>query len=163
MTVDPRDPTSRLEPDPAELDSVALAAHLERLLSLIRRLSPPDISLTTASTMRTLERDGPSRLSDLAVREGVTQPAMTQLVTRLARDGYAERRGDPADARVVRVWLTERGSAVLRHRRAERARRLAELLAQLPAGDVESITAAIPALDRLVDLGQTSPTSGEVR
>jgi DNA-binding MarR family transcriptional regulator len=146
------------------VDAVALAGQLERVASLVRRLSPtPDISMTTASTMRALERDGPGRLSDLATREGVTQPAMTQLVTRLERDGYAERRGDPSDARVVLVHLTPLGGQVLRHRRAWRAERLAGLLAQLPPRDVESIAAAMPALERLTNMNQPTPISGDRR
>jgi DNA-binding MarR family transcriptional regulator len=146
------------------MDAVALAGQLERLAALVRRLGPaPELSMTTASTMRALEQGGPARLSDLAVREGVTQPAMTQLVTRLERDGYAERRGDPADARVVLVHLTPLGAEVLRHRRGRRAERLAGLLAQLPPRDVASIAAAMPALERLTNMNHTPPTPGDHR
>lgn len=147
----------------AELDTVSLATHLERVMSLIRRLSPPGMSLTSASTMRALEERGPSRLSDLAAREGVTQPAMTQLVTRLERDGYAERGGDPDDARVVRVRLTPLGAQVLRDRRAARAQRLGGMLARLSAEDVEAIAAAVPALDRLIAMDHSTPTPGDVQ
>jgi DNA-binding MarR family transcriptional regulator len=148
---------------PAELDLVTLATHLERVVSLIRRLSPPGMSLTTASTMRALEQDGPSRLSDLAAREGVTQPAMTQLVTRLERDGYAERGGDPDDARVVRVRLTPRGANVLRERRETRARQLGDMLARLSTDEIEAIAAAMPALDRLIAMEHPTKTPGDVQ
>ncbi|GIH18044.1 MarR family winged helix-turn-helix transcriptional regulator [Rugosimonospora africana] len=155
--------TGRRRKHPAELDLVSLATHLERILSLIRRLSPPGMSLTTASTMRALEEGGASRLSDLAAREGVTQPAMTQLVTRLERDGYAERGGDPDDARVVRVRLTQRGAQVLRERREIRAQQLGGMLGRLSAEEVEAIAAAMPALDRLIAMGQSTPTPGDVQ
>ena len=36
-----------------------VAAGLERLLALIRWLSPPGLSLTSAATLATLERSGP--------------------------------------------------------------------------------------------------------
>jgi DNA-binding MarR family transcriptional regulator len=92
--------------------SVQLVRELDRLVRLLRHLTPrDDISLTTASTMRALDRYGPQRLSDLAVRERVTQPAMSQLVSRLERGGYARRRGDAADARVVIVELTPRAAS----------------------------------------------------
>src|SRR5437868_11839703 len=95
---------------PAAADAYELATGLERLVALVRRLAPqPDISISTASTMRALETSGPCRLSDLAAREGVTQPAMTQLVSRLERDGHAQRRPGAADARVVLVHLTPAG------------------------------------------------------
>ncbi|MBX6358009.1 MAG: MarR family transcriptional regulator, partial [Micromonosporaceae bacterium] len=63
----------------------ALTAALEQLVRLLlRRLSPPSgLSLAAAATLATLERSGPQRLTELAAREGVTQPAMTQLVSRL--------------------------------------------------------------------------------
>jgi DNA-binding MarR family transcriptional regulator len=129
---------------------------LERVVSLIRRLAPPQgISLTAASTLRTLERSGPCRLSALAAFEGVTQPAMTQLVSRLERDGYAERRGDTDDGRVVMVHLTPAGEDLVSRRRDLRARRLAELTGRLSIDDRAAIAAALAALDRLTALHHT--------
>jgi DNA-binding MarR family transcriptional regulator len=141
-------------------DAFELATSLERLVALVRRLAPqPDISISTASTLRSLEISGACRLSDLAAREGVTQPAMTQLVSRLERDGYAERRGAGDDARVVMVHLTPTGADLLRHRRAARAERLHDLIGQLPAPDRAAIHAALPALTLLADLGRREDRS----
>jgi DNA-binding MarR family transcriptional regulator len=141
-------------------DSVQIATAFERLFELLRRVSPPgDMSLTTASTLRRLERHGPHRLSDLALAEGVTQPAMTQLVSRLERDGLAERRGDPADGRVVVVRITRAGREIVRRRRARRAESLAGLLAELSPADRSAIVAALPALERLSGL-EPGPAAG---
>jgi DNA-binding MarR family transcriptional regulator len=129
-----------------------LSVALERLVSLLRRLpSSADMSLTTASTLRLLEQDGPQRLSDLAAREGVTQPAMTQLVTRLERDGLAERLADPDDARVVLVTVTADGRDMLSDRRASRAVHLQALIETLTTKDRHRIAAALPALVRLAN------------
>src|SRR5512147_2176032 len=108
----------------------ALTAALEQLLKVfLRRLSSPSgLSLAAAATLATLERSGPCRLTELAVREGVTQPAMTQLVSRLQADGLVARDTDPSDGRVVQVSITDAGRATLATRRAERGERLAELL-----------------------------------
>lgn len=133
-----------------------LNANLERVVTMIRRLAnSPDISLTTASTLRMLEMNGPCRLSEMAACQGVTQPAMTQLVTRLERDGYAVRGGDAGDARVVLVELTEAGREMLRERRLIRASRMSDLLDTLPADDRGRILGALPALKLLASLGQT--------
>jgi DNA-binding MarR family transcriptional regulator len=110
------------------------------------------MSLTAASTLRRLERGGPRRLTELAGLEGVTQPAMTQLVSRLERDGLANRAADPVDGRVVLVRITEIGVEVLRKRRAASAQGLTELLARLTPADRDMILAALPAFDRLSDL-----------
>jgi DNA-binding MarR family transcriptional regulator len=131
-------------------DAAELSGALEGLVSLLRRLAQrPDMSLTTASTLRMLDREGPRRLSDLALREGVSQPAMTQLVTRLERDGLARRQADPDDARVVLVAITDAGRSVLDQRRASRALALEELFETLPPGDRARIADALPALIRL--------------
>jgi DNA-binding MarR family transcriptional regulator len=43
----------------------------------------------------------------------VTQSAMTQIVTRLERDGLVERRPDPTDGRAVLVSVTPAGTSVI--------------------------------------------------
>src|SRR5215470_15937643 len=136
-------------------DVAELAASLERVVTMVRRILPnQSLSLTAISVLRSLEMYGPTRLTELASAQGVTQPAMTQLVTRLERDGYVRRQSSHADARVVLVTLTEHGEQFLHQRREARARRLDELLAGLPAQDRARIVAAIPALTLLASLGQ---------
>src|SRR5215469_11236996 len=139
--------TTRGMPAAAEV-----AAGLERLLNLVRRLSPPGLSFTAGATLGTLERSGPCRLTALAASEGVTQPAMTQLVGRLAAAGLVARSADPDDGRVVYVHLTQEGRDLVAHRRAVRAERLATLLGRLSPGGQEALAAALPAIDALVSL-----------
>jgi DNA-binding MarR family transcriptional regulator len=142
-------------PTPERCDIVA---GLERLLGLIRVLSPSGgISLTTASTLARLAVAGPHRLSDLAAKEGVTQPAMTQLVSRLERHRLAERRGHRDDRRVVMVHITPAGRELLDQRRQQRAIRLAGLLDALSPEDERTIAAALPALTRLTDQHAPAP------
>src|ERR1700733_13693908 len=81
-----------------------LAAALERLVSMWRRLAVPgELSSTAVFTLARLSRDGPCRLTELAAHEKGSQPALTQLVSRLESQGLAERCSDPGDARVVNV------------------------------------------------------------
>ena len=142
---------SRETPGPAGgALAMGVAAAIERLFGLLRWLSPPGgLSLTGAATLATLERSGPYRLTALAAREGVTQPAMTQLIARLQDGGLITRAADPADGRAVEVRITPGGSALLARRRAYRAERLAGLLARLSPQEQASLAAALPALDAL--------------
>jgi DNA-binding MarR family transcriptional regulator len=134
-------------------DDALIASGFERLYEGLRRLTPRDgLSLTAASTLRRLDRSGPQRLCDLYAPEGVSQPAMTQLVTRLEKEGLAERGSDPADGRVVVVSITEAGREAVERRRRGNAAALAERLDRLPAGDRVEILAALPAMERLGDL-----------
>lgn len=109
-------------------------------------------SFTTLSVLHTLVHHGPKRLSELTASEQVTQPAITQIVTRLERDGMVERRPDPSDGRAVLVHMTEQGAAVVRSRQADRMVRMTELADQLTLADRTAIQAALPALIRLVEL-----------
>ncbi|MEJ2860900.1 MarR family winged helix-turn-helix transcriptional regulator [Actinomycetospora flava] len=138
---------------------LATAAALDAFAAwAIRSTADRELSLTTASTLATLDRGGPQRLSDLAVREGVTQPSMTALVTRLERDGLATRGDDPTDRRAVIVTLTDAGREVLLSRRTRRATRLAALLDHLGPEDRAAVEAAAGALSRLT---LTDPSRGE--
>ena len=135
------------------VDAAQLAAMVERLFEVLRRLNPRDgLSLTAASTLRRLVRLGARRLTELAAAEGVTQPAMTHLVSRLEREGLLRRGGDPADGRVVVVSVTAAGRAAVRKRRAARVRALSAVLKDLPPADRAALAAAAPALDRLAEL-----------
>jgi len=135
-----------------------LSQAIEELVRFFRRLSPDTgLSLTAAATLASLDRDGPARLTELATQQGVTQPAMTQLVTRLQDTGLAERRPDPDDGRVVRVHLTDTGRAELRRRRDVRTDRLGVLFERLPGDQQAALVAALPAIDTLTRLAGTRP------
>ncbi|MHB1447209.1 MAG: MarR family winged helix-turn-helix transcriptional regulator [Acidimicrobiales bacterium] len=128
----------------ARHNDVALALY-SLAASVVRRM-PRDISLTAASTLYALERQGPQRLSRLAYLEGVTQPSMTALVTKLEHDGLVERRPDPADGRGVLVALTAAGQRYASERRQAGAVGLVRLIDQLPAAQARSLWDALPAL-----------------
>jgi len=136
-------------------DSLAaeLAADIERIVGLFRSLSPASgLSMTAAATLAGIERLGPQRLTLLAAREGVTQPAMTQLISRLEESGLVRREPSPDDGRVVLVAITEQGRATLAHRRSARAERLAGIIAQLSPDHRAALAAALPALDALASV-----------
>jgi DNA-binding MarR family transcriptional regulator len=132
------------------------------LVPLAIRHRGRELSLTAASTLATLERTAPRRLTDLAVSEGVTQPSMTAVVTQLSDLGYAERRGDPGDRRVVLVAITVRGLEYLRSTRRRGASAFTALIDRLPKQEATALGAALPALGHLVDLAAESETGGEV-
>ena len=156
-TGEPGDPERHSEPTEDTL-AVGVAAALERLIGLFRSLSPASgLSLTAAATLATLERSGPCRLTWLAAREGVTQPAMTQLIARLQDAGMVDRATDPADGRVVQVRITADGQAMLARRRAVRAGRLADLLDRLSPDERAALAAALPAMDALANAQRGEP------
>jgi DNA-binding MarR family transcriptional regulator len=145
-----------------DVDRLLLAGQLDDVVIGLRRLtlSRQGLSLTAAATLTTLRRSGPSRLTDLATIEGVSQPSMTSLVARLADSGLVQRRTDPGDRRAVLIDLTPAGADLLDRRREDRAARLAGPLDGLDDDDVQAITAALPALARLAGARIPSRTGG---
>ncbi len=88
----------------------------------------------------------------LAAREGVTQPAMTQLISRLEESGLVRREASQEDGRVVLVVITDEGRAMLERRRSVRTARLAGIIAQLSPEHHAALADALPALDALASV-----------
>jgi DNA-binding MarR family transcriptional regulator len=97
---------------------VELAHVLEQIVRVVRQLSTAgDQSLSAAATLTRVSTDGPQRLTDLAGWERQSQPGMTQLVSRLERDGLVHRTSLPSDRRVVLVEATSAGCDLVARRR----------------------------------------------
>ena len=134
-------------------DVADVSVALEELVRLFRRLNPPGgLSLTAAATLACLDHGGPARLTELAALQGVSQPAMTQLVTRLQESGLAERVPDQDDGRVVLVHITDAGRAELAGRRAIRTERIGALFDRLTTAEREALFAALPAISALTGM-----------
>jgi DNA-binding MarR family transcriptional regulator len=132
--------------------STAIGSALYGLATRAVRRQPRDLSLTSAATLATLDTTGPRRITDLAVIEGVTQPAMTVLIRVLEESGLVERKGDPSDKRVTRVSLTKAGSSYVRARRRAGVHAFARLIDKLTDDEVAALMAALPALQHLAAL-----------
>src|SRR5918997_2429589 len=98
-----------------------------------------DLRPSHGNTMEQLELEDGPRLTDLAVRAGMTAQSMGELVDDLEGKGYLERRPDPDDRRAKRIHLTARG------------RENARVAKQVVAG-VEASLAALLGEQRYHDL-----------
>jgi DNA-binding MarR family transcriptional regulator len=150
-------------PHPAR-DNPATQANITRVTFLARALfglvagavrrQPHDMSLTSLSTLTTLEVTGPGRITDLAASEGVTQPSMTALVTTLERSGLVKRRSDPSDRRVTLVTLTPDGMSYIRELRQAGVEDFAQLISELPVHEAAALAEAVTALTHLKRLDE---------
>jgi DNA-binding MarR family transcriptional regulator len=131
-------------------DVRALAESIDQLAVWLRRSVPPEISSSAVSALHRLSTEGPLRVSDLAVREAMTQPGVTMLVNRLSDAGYTERVPDPTDRRAALVRITPAGTALLDARHSARADLLRARIAELDVADRDLLVAALPAIERLV-------------
>jgi len=131
---------------------------LDELMRLMRQLATAgDLGPAAAMALTRLVREGPQRLTELATGEGISQPGMTQLVSRLERDGLVRRTTATGDRRGVVVEVTAAGADVVAQRRAQRDRAFHDLLARLDPADQTAIADALPALARLVAARAATP------
>jgi DNA-binding MarR family transcriptional regulator len=140
-----------------ELTDLAEGLHraLSKLFSILRRGDPSgsaaagDLTLAQLSILVTLLDQGPIRMTDLAAHERVRTPTTTVAIRRLEKIGLVKRSRDPSDLRAVLVDITPRGLAVHRESLTNRISALAALLSQLSESDLDTLTKALAALERL--------------
>lgn len=94
----------------------------------------PQVSTGHVQIMITLAR-GPHSIGALAEALGVSRPAVTQLVDRLARFGLVERRPDPEDRRVVLVDFAATDRETARRIVAARRKPLERAVSRMQEGE----------------------------
>jgi DNA-binding MarR family transcriptional regulator len=149
-------PMETSEPADGEIGELAdeLSAVLARLYTFLRRaIMPKEMSLSQALALATLRDLGPRRVTELAEFEGVRQPTCTGLVNAMEAEGWVSRRSDGSDRRAVIVELTPDGRQILASMNEARSRLLERFLSSLSASDRMALGSAVPALERLIEIG----------
>ena len=77
------------------------------------RASGLKLSLAGLGVLRILMGEDGLKASEVAERAWSSPGTLTSVVNTLARDGFVERRPDEADRRVVRLYITDAGRAVI--------------------------------------------------
>jgi DNA-binding MarR family transcriptional regulator len=88
---------------------------------------------------------------ELAARERVSPPALSNHIDRLEREGLVVRTPSPSDRRRVGLTLTEDGQRILRKVRSRRTAWLVTRLKGLSPEEVAAVEAAIEPLSRLLN------------
>ena len=142
-----------------EIDTLSIADRLRPVLLRVGRelrreardvgISPEQVSLLVA-----IKYAPDIGVRELAARERVSPPALSNHVDRLERDGLVTRTPSASDRRRVGLTLTDEGQRVLRRVRSRRTAWLATRLRALSAEELEAVEAAIEPLSRLVLEGE---------
>jgi DNA-binding MarR family transcriptional regulator len=138
------------------VDSVELANRLRPVLlqlnrHLRREAHAEGITGGQASLLAQIRSYPELGIRGLAVREGVSAPAMTRYVDRMEKADLVVRTRSPEDARRIRLALTPKGVRALRSVRRRRTAWLAERLQALSPAELAAVDAAIEPLLRLVE------------
>jgi DNA-binding MarR family transcriptional regulator len=139
-----------------ELDTMTLAEALRPVLLRVGRelrrearqagVSPEQVSLLVA-----IKYNPGSGVRELAARERVSPPALSNRVDRLEQDGLVARTPSNDDRRRVGLTLTDEGQRVLRRVRSRRTAWLVQRLGRLSAEELAAIEAAVEPLALLQD------------
>ena len=97
--------------------------------------------------LRLIARDEGLTHSQLAQRMGVERASVSTAVQRMEKAGLLERRSDPRDQRLSRIYLTERG----RRMNEESEKKLAEYINRCFSIEEELSDAMLRGLDLLTE------------
>jgi DNA-binding MarR family transcriptional regulator len=111
-----------------------LEAHNLMLADIRKRLASA-ATMPRFDLLANLEREDGQTLASLSRRMLVTAGNLTGLVDRAERDGVVERRADPKDRRLSRVFLTAKGRALVTTLLPGHADHISELVSGLDAGE----------------------------
>jgi DNA-binding MarR family transcriptional regulator len=115
----------------------------------VRREDPATgVSPAQLSALSVLVFGGPRTLGEVAAAEQVRPATMTRIAQALVEDGYATRKRDPDDGRVVRLTATAKGRRVMRQGRERRVAKLARLLGRLSADEIAQVHEAAEMVER---------------
>ena len=112
----------------------------------MRRHRGPELSVPHFRTLLFLSRNGGASLSTLAEFLGLSLPATSRLVEGLVRRNFVARRIPRGNRRLVALSLRACGQRTVCAARQATERRLAEVVAALPAGERATIQRALRML-----------------
>jgi DNA-binding MarR family transcriptional regulator len=115
---------------------------------LMHYLKAADLSMAQFGTLMRLHKDDRCGVSDIAAQMSVSNAAASQLVDKLVQHGLVERTEDPADRRMKRLSLTEKGRHLLLRGREARLAWTRGLGARL---NPEHHAAVVAALEQLIE------------
>jgi DNA-binding MarR family transcriptional regulator len=138
-----------------QIDTLSIADRLRPVLLQVGRelrrearevgISPEQVSLLVG-----IKYTPGIGVRELAARERVSPPAMSNHVDRLERDGLVSRTPSASDRRRVGLTLTDEGQRMLRRVRSRRTAWLATRLRGLSAEELDAVEAAVEPLSRLL-------------
>ena len=125
---------------------VAVAPLVSRWIERLLAAHEPPLTVAQFLALRAIASEDVSG-SELAVRTGVSGPAVSQLLAGLAEAGLIERSELAEDRRRHALELTKRGRGSLTSARALLREQLSTLLAELPHPEADALARALPQVE----------------
>ncbi|HEX7201978.1 MAG TPA: MarR family transcriptional regulator [Arthrobacter sp.] len=139
-------PDSR--PDEATVD--AALQNVEHQISLfwrrtraisnqLSRQVHPDMEPAAYGLLTVIRREGPIRLTDLAMNIGVGKPSVSRQIAFLESIGLVSKEADPLDGRAQSIRLTPKGEEKMHQVQDARRQVFRERLGEWPVQDLEEL------------------------
>lgn len=112
----------------------------------LRAATRSTVTVTELHTLEAIGAQEPRTVSELATATHVTVSTMTIAVNRLTAKGYVERMREPADRRVVRARLTEKGRELAEAHRQFHERMVTAVAQRLDAVQLDALIKAVESL-----------------
>ena len=91
------------------------------------------VTLPQIIILNFLHTQGETKMSDMARTMEVTTAAMTGIVDRLVREGYATRVYDPSDRRIIKIRLTSKGKILVERINQQRQQMIIKIFGKISA------------------------------
>jgi DNA-binding MarR family transcriptional regulator len=133
----------------AVLDTVPSIMHVIR--GRMREGRIDGVSVPQFRALLFVHRNPGTDLSSVAEHMGASMPALSELVSRLVRDGLIVREADPASRRRIRLTTSADGERQLAVARERTLDWMAERLGPVPPDQLERIDVALRSLLAVLD------------
>lgn len=100
-------------------------------------------------------------VSEISRKAGVSKSHVSKIVEALSGKGLLEKRPDPSDQRLTRIYLTKQAEDNFRAIRDERRRRLSEVAAGMPPGKLDEVIEGLRTLKDSLDAYSARNANGE--
>lgn len=107
----------------------------------------PDMEPAAYGLLTVIRREGPIRLTDLALNIGVGKPSVSRQIAFLESIGLVAKEADPLDGRAQSIRLTEKGEEKMHQVQDARKQDFRERLAEWPLDDLQNLAAYMAKLN----------------
>ena len=127
---------------------VVVGSHFNRATY---QVSGVGVSYVSLRVLAAIEREPGLRVGELAKREGITQPSMSQAVKRLVDAGLVKRITNAQDARASDLTVTEAGRDTVQRYRTTASEKIVPVFRSLSTDDIETLEKAVEILPVLTN------------
>ncbi|WP_248761757.1 MarR family winged helix-turn-helix transcriptional regulator [Pseudarthrobacter sp. SSS035] len=123
----------------------------------------PDMEPAAYGLLSVIRREGPIRLTDLALNIGVGKPSVSRQIAFLESIGLVFKEADPLDGRAQSIRLTEKGEEKMHQVQDARRQDFRERLGEWPVGELQTLAEYMAKLNSLFELDgfAKDPSAGD--